>query len=170
MITIQLKIKHINQAQYNVIIQSLDIHKLTCTCGHKGCLVKHAYYRRKLKSRHKVITLYILRLFCQHCKRTHAVLPSNIVPYQQIQVMDQVKIINILNNKDSIDDFLNKNTAIDENNVKRVFRSFLRHWLAKLDCQNILLDSNITENCFKHYSSQFMQIKKTKNTLFIETT
>ncbi|MEG1958176.1 MAG: hypothetical protein RR071_10665, partial [Lachnospiraceae bacterium] len=34
---------------YNNLISSLQFHRLTCTCGHSGCLSIHGYYNRSLK-------------------------------------------------------------------------------------------------------------------------
>lgn len=47
MITISVKdYNQISQDYYDSIINSLQFHRLTCSCGHSACLTIHGYYRR----------------------------------------------------------------------------------------------------------------------------
>ena len=40
----------ISQKIYDNVINSLQFHRLSCPCGHSGCLTVHGYYDRTLKS------------------------------------------------------------------------------------------------------------------------
>ena len=75
--------KEITANNYKAHTACLAIHELMCSCGHKGCFVRHAYYRRLLKTKKGTITLNILRVKCKGCGRTHAILPELVVPYSQ---------------------------------------------------------------------------------------
>lgn len=70
---------------YNKIINSLQFHQLTCTCGHSGCLSVHSYYYRHIKASSGRLRFRICRVICklywnpyktmhphhcQHCKAT----------------------------------------------------------------------------------------------------
>jgi hypothetical protein len=127
MITVKhIKINTLDQNLYDNLINLLNIQNISCTCGHSACLIKHAYYERKLKSNDgQMLTLSILRLKCSVCGKTHAVLPECIVPYSQISLDDQIEIIdNYLNHK-SQEDLMISNSLIDESNVSHVLRNFL---------------------------------------------
>ena len=83
----------LNQKDYDDILSSIQFHQLTCTCGHSACLSVHGYYLRGLKTPDGIIRLRICRLRCHECRRTHALLPSLIVPYSQVSAPDQADII-----------------------------------------------------------------------------
>lgn len=76
--------KRITEEIYRRITANLPLYRLFCSCGHAGCLVRHGYYRRRLKTRQGTIVLCILRVKCKECRRTHAILPELVVPYSQI--------------------------------------------------------------------------------------
>ena len=94
MITITVPFDNtLNQKTYENIINTLQFHQLQCTCGHSGCLTIHGYYTRSLKKDDSGISLSICRVRCSHCGRTHAILPSLLVPYSQVSLQDQISII-----------------------------------------------------------------------------
>ena len=94
MITITVPFDNpLNQKTYENIINTLQFHQLQCTCGHSGCLTLHGYYTRSLKKDDSEIPLSICRVRCSHCGRTHALLPSLLVPYSQVSLQDQISII-----------------------------------------------------------------------------
>ena len=174
MITINCKnFKPISQAVYNNLISSIAIHSLTCTCGMRGHLIKHAYYKRSVKSNCEKIKLSILRVKCTHCGKTHALLPSQLIPYSQINFDDTVAIIktwealdkNKLSLKSS-EGLMTSNLLIDFSNVKYIIKKFLTHWSERLMTYNICFDSDLVRNCFKYFNRQFMQIKRIPNILF----
>jgi hypothetical protein len=177
MITIKCNnFKPISQAAYNKLISSLSIHNLTCTCGMSGHLIKHAYYKRSVKSCCEKVVLRILRLKCKHCGKTHALLPSQLIPYSQVSFDDTVAIIKVwkaLDNKrlslNSYEVLMTSNLLIDFSNVKYIINQFLAQWSERLLTHNICLDSNLVKNCFKYFSRQFMQIKRIPNIIFYST-
>lgn len=52
-------------------------------CGYEGMLHRHGYYSRNVITRHWIKRIYILRVKCPSCSRTHGVLPSFLIPYYQ---------------------------------------------------------------------------------------
>ena len=78
---------------YNNLINSLQFHRLTCTCGHSACLSIHGYYTRSLKTPEGKSSFRICRVICSCCHHTHALLPSSMVPYSQVSTEEHVDII-----------------------------------------------------------------------------
>ena len=81
------------QDKYDAFIRSLQLHQLTCSCGHSACLFIHAYYTRSLKVLDRSVDLRICRVRCSACGKTHALMPAFIVPYSQMALPDQVEIV-----------------------------------------------------------------------------
>ncbi len=164
MITIKTKkIKTLNQNTYNSFINSLDLGILTCSCGHSGCLTKHAYYIRSIKADSDLLVdISVLRVKCSHCGKTHAVVPYLIVPYSQITVIDQLNIIKTYLSGKSMDPIMNEKCLIDENCIRRTILGFKCFFKERLIAFSIKLDigsTKLIESCFEHFSCQFMQIK-----------
>lgn len=157
------------QNSYNNMIKLLPFHKLSCTCGRKGNLIKHAYYIRSVKVDGELVELKILRILCKACKKTHAILPDWLIPYSRTLFNDQVKIIKTYLNKLWFEKIMVDNILLDESNLKYVIKKFNEHWKERLKTFSILLDDNLVFNCFKYFNRQFMQIKCTSNILFSTT-
>lgn len=174
MITINYdKINTLTQNNYEIFLQSINLPTITCSCGHCGCLTKHAYYTRSLKIFGGIkITLSILRVKCSVCGKTHAILPSGIVPYSQVSLHDHITIINNNLKNKSQTHVMNNNPLIDENTIAYILHNFRKHWQQRL-CTfkiDISISSNhLVKQCFKHFSRQFMQIKCITN-IFYEAT
>ena len=157
---------------YNIIINNLQFHQLSCSCGHSGCLSVHGYYNRYIKAPSGRLCFRICRVKCQCCGHTHAILLSSMVPYSQISLAEQVNIIHNYENSLPQDSVMNDNPSIDENCYRYIIRQYLNHWKQKLLSERIFLGSihTLTASCFSLFLRQFMQIKKTPNILFYNTT
>ena len=162
----------LNQTFYNNLISNIQFHQLTCTCGHSGCLHIHAYYERHLKTPLGRIKLRICRVKCECCGKTHAVLPSFIVPYSQISLPDQVDILEHAFSDGDFSAVMDATPSIDESCVRSVIRRFRRHWEQRLLSENIQLSLStlFIRCCFSAFHRQFMQIKSTTNILFLTPT
>lgn len=53
------------------------------SCGYEGMLHRHGYYFRNVITRYYTKRISILRVKCPSCNKTHAVLPSFLIPYYQ---------------------------------------------------------------------------------------
>lgn len=170
MITLSVDISiPISQALYDTYISTLQFHQLTCSCGRCGSLNIHGYYTRKLKSYAIKVHLNICRVKCSSCGKTHALLPSSIVPYSQTPLTTQVDIISTYENNADFAPIMENASSIDESNIRSIIRSFKHHWKQKLLSQTIPLEKNLSfiQKCFCSFSRQFMQIKYTSNSLFL---
>ena len=157
---------------YNNLINSLQFHRLTCTCGHSACLSIHGYYTRSLKTPEGKRSFRICRVICSCCHHTHALLPSSMVPYSQISMEEHVEVISCHETKEGWEPLMHRNPSIDEGNCRYIVRSFLKHWKQRLLSGKITLSDRtlLIRDCFTAFSRQFMQIRCTPNILFMNTT
>ena len=162
----------ISQNFYDSVINHLQFHMLTCSCGHSACLTIHGYYRRTVKCPEGNIRLRVCRVKCSECGKTHALLLSSIVHYSVISLADQQRICVDYESENPVCSICDDNPSIDENNVKSVIRNYKRCWKEKLRSLKINLSQieNLIISCFSFYSSQFMQIHRGTNRLFSYTT
>lgn len=167
MITILLdNCKSFSQKNYNNFINTLAFHGLSCTCGQKGLLIKHGYYKRLIKTTGGYVQLKILRVKCKSCLITHAILPSFIVPYSRVLYHDHVTIIHSYLHHLSYEPIMLSNLLIDESNINYIIGQYLRHWKERIASFRGDVNSSVFTSCFKYFSRHFMQIKCTPNILF----
>jgi hypothetical protein len=167
------KINTLNQISYNNFLQNIEIHQLLCSCGLSGCLIKHGYYIRSIKTSCGIIPLSILRVKCKHCGKTHAIFPFLIVPYSNILLDTHLSIITTYISKSSFEPIMMDNEYIDESNIKYIIRQFLRYWKERIAAFEFsVFDSPdiLSNQCLNTFKRQFMQIKHTTNILFAKPT
>lgn len=164
--------KIVSQEIYDSVIKTLQLHRMTCSCGHKACLSIHGYYGRRIKIEDGTIIITICRVRCSVCGHTHALLLSSMVPYSQIQASHQWRICDDYESHRNISSICEDVVAIDENNVKYILRNYRKHWCEMLRSIRLSLSSftELVLSCFSNYSMQFMQIRRTPNRLFYFTT
>ena len=157
---------------YNNLINTLQFHSLTCTCGHSACLSIHGYYTRSLKTPEGKRTFHICRVICSCCHHTHALLPSFMVPYSQVSLEEHVEIISSHEDGEGFKNLMNLNPSIDESNCRHIIRTYLHHWKQRLLSEKITLSDSaaLIRDCFSAFARQFMQIHCTPNILFMDTT
>ena len=173
MITVLVRdCNQISQSFYDSVLNELQLHQLTCSCGHSSCLSVHGYYKRSVKMDEGTLRLRICRVRCSACDATHAILLSSIVPYSQISLADQQRICQDYETGNDTCGICGDHLSIDENNVKSVLRNYRRYWRQKLISLRICLSplTGLVFSCFSFYSSQFMQIRRRSNRLFSYTT
>lgn len=173
MITVKTEnYNHISQDFYNKTIASLELHLLSCTCGHSGCLIRYGSYRRSIQLAHKTLSLSVMRVYCNICGHTHALLLSSMVPYSQIPLSLHIRFLDAYEHRTAFLDILGGQCCVDENNLKSIIRCYRLHWRQRLLSAALLLTdiSSLVFGCFSCFSRQFMQIKTTRNKLFIPPT
>ncbi len=81
MITFQtFNFNNYSQDSYDLDISSLALTKIKCTCGSTGHFHRHAVYPRYLTlDSDNTILISIVRIKCESCNCTHALLPSIII-------------------------------------------------------------------------------------------
>ena len=164
------KINTISQEIYDRIINSIHLYSVTCTCGHSGCLTRHAYYSRSIRFRSVLVTLKLLRVKCSRCGRTHAILLSCIIPYSQIPLEDQIKIVLDYESGSDVMSVLETNYLVDPREVYDTVSKYRRFWRQCLLSEKISDFKNIVCDCFNLFQLQFMQIHRGRQILFCQPT
>ena len=170
MITIQVENYNIfSQDSYDSVIASLQLHQLTCSCGHSSCLTIHGYYERSVMAMSEKITLRIVRVKCSLCSKTHAILLSSIVPYSQVSMQDHQQIVLSAESGEPRRSLSYSIPYVGEYNIKSILKKYKYHWRERLRSESIKLEPlrTLIQKCFAFYSSQFMQIRGCFNKLFI---
>lgn len=65
-------------------------------CGQSECMIKYGRYDRyvfSLEGCDPKFTLTIQRIYCKHCKTTHAILPDCLIAYSHFFVDDALMIV-----------------------------------------------------------------------------
>ena len=154
--------KGITAEIYGRIVAARPIYRLHCSCGHAGCLVRHGYYRRRLKTRQGTIVLCILRVKCKECGRTHAILPELVVPYSQVPAdLQQYMLLYPLGSPE-LEALMQENNDITESNVLAVRSRYRKQWKERLLTMGRKLRNDIAElirRSFSFFHRQFMQIR-----------
>lgn len=148
---------------YKNVVANLPIHRIRCSCGHAGHLVRHGYYSRRLKTSHGTIVLRILRVKCKECGRTHAILPELVVPYSQIPAdLQQIMLLYPLGSRE-LETLMQSNCDITESNVLAVRSRYRRNWKERLLSMGMTLQVDIADliqRSFFVFHRQFMQIRR----------
>ena len=167
MITIPLDdCNSFSQKVYDDYVFGLQLHMMECSCGHCGCMTFYGRYPRRLKLLGLFLQLKLQRIKCSSCNRTHALIPSLIVPYSQIPREDQQAILEFNEAGISADTVLDRNCQIDESHVRHIIRRYKQHWMERILSLSLTLHDRLTETCLSVYSLQFMQIHRTWNAYF----
>jgi len=150
-----------DQQRYDEMLSGLELAKIECVCSSRGMKV-HGYYERSIHSSEGKTKLRVMRLKCPCCGRTHAVLPSVLVPYQQLCVRDQHQMVIAYEKGESPENVCTPEAAFDENNVRSVIRRYKKFWRAKIrqlgeDFHTDLC--GLLDLCRMMFSAQFMQIR-----------
>lgn len=172
MITLKTKNFNIfNQSEYEKMIGTQQYMSALCACGSKGNYVIHGYYYRSIKAPFFKLRLRVLRIRCQLCGKTHAVLPTDIVPYSQVTFSTQLDVVLTLENISISKDILTLHPELDDSDIYRIKKRYSEHWRERLlssllDGISLLMHpSKLIQFCFTEYKRNFMQIKCTYNSI-----
>ena len=90
--------RQIQQLDYDACVNRVIKSPLLCSgCKQHSIMKIHAYYNRTLYDGVIIIESYrIMRVRCKHCKKTHALLPTWIIPYNRINYHTSIEIIDAL--------------------------------------------------------------------------
>ena len=89
----KLNFKKNIQNQYNKLISNIDFSKICCSCDHH-VWKQHCRYKRYVDFFGVKIKILIVRIRCEHCGKTHAVLFQNMIPFSSINQNEAISIIN----------------------------------------------------------------------------
>lgn len=87
-------------------------------CGYAGNLHRHASYHRTIICKEITTSVKIQRVICPNCNKTHALIPSDIIPYFQHTLETILNLLELIKiKKDSyskvIKEFKNFNLSLD---------------------------------------------------------
>lgn len=68
-------------------------------CGYGGNLHRHASYYRTVICKEITVKIKIQRVICPDCRKTHALIPSDLIPYFQHTLETIVKLLEIIKSK-----------------------------------------------------------------------
>ena len=159
-----------SQKNYDEYVFRLQPHMMKCKCGRCGGLIFYGHYERNLKLLGLFHSIIIQRVRCSFCGKTHALIPSLIVPYSQIPREDQQEILKLNDEGKPADPVLNRNCQIDESNVRHIIRRYKQFWKERILSLGLSLCDRLTETCLSVYLLQFMQIHRTWNSFFSQPT
>lgn len=168
-----LDCKDISQESYDILTGHLHIHSIRCTCGCRGSLIRHGFYRRTFKSKAGTRKLKILRLKCSSCGITHAVLPVSVVPWSQASLDCQLTMLRHGMGSPEMERMQNANPDFDEGYISRVRRKYRMHWAQRLEAEGLCPMAewcDLVKTCFSRYRRQFLQIRAVSNVLFCAPT
>lgn len=144
--------------EYSEAVSRLNLKEIECSCGQRGSLVQHGYYRRRLKSGIGTFFYTVMRLRCTSCRRTHAVIPDMIVPYSQLPLDIQLDMLR--NRLGDLEPLFTLNPDIAESDALSIRFRFHHFWEEKLDTVNANLNiplPELMEICYSEFKRQFMQ-------------
>lgn len=81
------------QKNYDNDIKKIKLRNIKCTCGSRGNFHIHATYNRYISDGNTENSLCVTRVKCESCNKTHALLPSFIIPYRILLNMVIVGIV-----------------------------------------------------------------------------
>lgn len=101
----------LNENDYQAFVASIDLLSLHCpVCGVVGLFILYGHYKRfviidDISSGDCKIQIPVQRIQCTQCKSTHALLPTNFVPYTQFTYLFIYYIVTLDENDDLITSF-----------------------------------------------------------------
>lgn len=144
----------LNIDEYYKTIDNIQSYQIKCPCGCKGSCIKYGWHKRQLIIEDNTYSIKLQRVYCKHCKTTHIIMPTYIIPYER-QTMDYVL------------DLISSNTEINKADYELVrYTSIFSIWQNKLKSIGMKLCDDldrIISFCATTFRMCFMQSKKRKN-------
>lgn len=170
MITVYVKNINIqSQKDYDDFINGIDIFLFECPyCHHRGCLIIHGYYERNLITVFGLLRLLVTRCKCKECGHTNAIMPTSIIPYQSLQLEDQISLIEEMETNNEITLVPNKYPYVDINYFYYLYKKFTDKWKQRMISAFMTFEDTVSEliqKSWKHYHCQFLQIHRLINGL-----
>ena len=85
------KEKELNQKNYLEETFKIKLHTLYCPqCKHVGFVWHGKYHRQLNKGTGKKESIELYRICCSHCRKTHAVFPDCMLPYEAVCMFEDI--------------------------------------------------------------------------------
>lgn len=139
-IKLKKKIKSITQYIYSNIINSINFSEISCPNCQCTDWSYHAYYDRYVDLFDRCHKIRILRVRCNECDQTHAILIEDMIPYS---IINYDLIYNITYKRDS---FKNSHDFFIRNKYRDIVFSY----------EKLCLMNSRIQNQFKYISTQHL--------------
>ena len=83
----------LNQRTYDSIIARLDFSSIYCPHCSSNSWHFHAYYSRSFSIFNRSTKIKITRIICSCCKKTHAILLRDMIPFSSISHQELIEIL-----------------------------------------------------------------------------
>lgn len=102
-------------------------------CGYAGILYRHGSYYRNVICEKIITRVRIQRVICPSCHKTHAIIPSNLIPYYQHTLLTVLKVIELVRVKREtytqiIESFSKFNSCFCKAHINFYLRRFNRNY------------------------------------------
>jgi len=177
--TILYKLFLIKFSDMELLEQMQPDYKLCPTCGSLGCCKPHDEYKRYMITIHKgkrvEYEIYILRVFCDSCESTHALISDVLIPYGSYTLRFILHVLRAYFNRNCTVEILCERFGIAVSTFydwKKLFKEHANLWLSALNkiyrvsIQEIDDFENIDKlpfSFFKRYGFSFLQRRKATN-------
>lgn len=151
----------ISQDIYDSIINQIDLNTVKCNCGHYGVEL-FAYYERYVIAASGKVYLRITRVKCPFCNKSHALLPSFIIPYSHVLLDDQIRIIS----NDDKEGLMAEKPEIDDGCVNRIRRNYNRFFRERMLSFGFSFEDDVVLLCYRHFKTNFNQIRRCNYVLY----
>ena len=163
--------------EHLISILFLNISIRKSPCCEKGILIKHGYYTRCFRTHSGEETLTILRVKCSVCCKTHALLPSDLIPYCQCGTESSISfILNYEAGKNCDEGLADTNGLLDENDYYRCIKKYKTNWKGRIESLHFnihKLSENFIEYgaiCIRSFCRHFLQMRDPPDfSIFITT-
>ena len=158
-------IANITLSFYSQLTSALNFSDLPCPCCKECGMRIFAYYSRYVKNPDfpEKTKIRVLRVRCvnENCRKTHAILPSTIVPYSQITMADTISIVKAQSKEDARK-ILDENILISLEDIRKTKLKFLNFWKSRISNIEASLGSDrFFSECISVYKMHFMQLPPT---------
>lgn len=151
------KIKSLNQFHYDLSISSIknDLFSFVSSVfgPDESIIFFGSYTRSFILDDSSKVYIAIQRIYCVHSGKTHALIPSCLVPYSTIPLSFQIDIINA---EDSDLDKLSITYNLDLSAIRYIRNRFILYWHQFYDLLDLSL-SSLTSIVFSSTHKQFLQ-------------
>lgn len=149
--------KTISQESYNSLVDNLNIHSLTCTCNKQGACCLWGSYSRFICVDNITFSLRVQRVRCMNCLRTHALLPTAMIPYFRTLLYDVLDILQSKEDTQKLEAIMIR-LEIDESLVRFIIKRYKHYWKEVLQSHKLQLKTkDLSKHCFFRFNKQFMQ-------------
>ena len=81
-------------------MEHLNRFELQCSCGCRGNIIKYGTYSRNIIIDDIPVKIRIQRVYCKHCRETHALMPVFIIPFDARPIKYVLELIDPVRNED----------------------------------------------------------------------